>query len=424
MLAAMTRRTLFSLPLLLLSLGFAASELGAARARLRAAGKRERVPAEAAGHGEEAHGRRRPSARGGSRARHPAQRRQRGRCRHRRADGAQPGRAAILGYRRRRLYSLLGRGLKAARKHRRPRDRACRRHARALPRCRRQAAAARRGHGERAFDRRARRAGGACSSPTTNTASCLGRNCSSPPSRLPAKVFPSRPASPRCSPRPTRKASRRTRALISSMRKADLGPSATSSPTRRLPTRFETIARDGAKAFYRGDIAKDIASAVQNDPRKPGKLAAAGHRVLSRHRARADLRALSRAQGLRHGAVVLRRRCRGAGARHRRAVQSRPCAARRARHACHRRGGAARFRRPRALPRRYGFRSRAGRRAARPDLPCRTPRLDQSGPCPRERRRRIAAEREARRFRQRPLGREEAAPATSPSSTTRATPFP
>ncbi len=41
-----------------------------------------------------------------------------------------------------------------------------------------------------------------------------------------------------------------------------------------LADTFETIARDGAKAFYQGDIAKDIASAVQNDPRKPGKLAA------------------------------------------------------------------------------------------------------------------------------------------------------
>ena len=167
-----------------------------------------------------------------------------------------------------------------------------------------------------------------------------------------------------------------------------------------LADTFETIARDGAKAFYQGDIAKDIASAVQNDPRKPGKLAAediASYRAIEREPICAPYRAL---QGLRHGAVVLRRRYRGAGARHRRAIPSRPCTARRARHACHRRSGAARFRRPRALPRRYGFRSRPARRAARSDLPCRTPRLDQSGTRPRERRRRIAAEREARRFRQ------------------------
>ncbi len=42
-----------------------------------------------------------------------------------------------------------------------------------------------------------------------------------------------------------------------------------------LAETFETIARDGAQAFYEGEIARDIASAVQNDPRKPGKLMAA-----------------------------------------------------------------------------------------------------------------------------------------------------
>jgi gamma-glutamyltranspeptidase/glutathione hydrolase len=52
-----------------------------------------------------------------------------------------------------------------------------------------------------------------------------------------------------------------------------------------LADTFETIARDGAKAFYQGDIAKDIASTVQNDPRKPGKLAAedvASYRAIER----------------------------------------------------------------------------------------------------------------------------------------------
>jgi gamma-glutamyltranspeptidase/glutathione hydrolase len=52
-----------------------------------------------------------------------------------------------------------------------------------------------------------------------------------------------------------------------------------------LADTFATIARDGAKAFYQGDIAKDIASAVQNDPRKPGKLAAediASYRAIER----------------------------------------------------------------------------------------------------------------------------------------------
>ena len=41
-----------------------------------------------------------------------------------------------------------------------------------------------------------------------------------------------------------------------------------------LAETFETIARDGPDAFYRGAIARDIANAVQNDPRKPGSLTA------------------------------------------------------------------------------------------------------------------------------------------------------
>ena len=52
-----------------------------------------------------------------------------------------------------------------------------------------------------------------------------------------------------------------------------------------LADTFETIAREGAKAFYAGGIAKDIAAAVQNDPRKPGKLTAqdlASYRTIER----------------------------------------------------------------------------------------------------------------------------------------------
>jgi gamma-glutamyltranspeptidase / glutathione hydrolase len=39
-----------------------------------------------------------------------------------------------------------------------------------------------------------------------------------------------------------------------------------------LANTFAIIARDGTKPFYQGDIARDIAEAVQNDPRKPGTL--------------------------------------------------------------------------------------------------------------------------------------------------------
>jgi gamma-glutamyltranspeptidase / glutathione hydrolase len=41
-----------------------------------------------------------------------------------------------------------------------------------------------------------------------------------------------------------------------------------------LADTFELIARDGTKPFYDGDIAVDIADAVQHDPRRPGKLTA------------------------------------------------------------------------------------------------------------------------------------------------------
>jgi len=41
-----------------------------------------------------------------------------------------------------------------------------------------------------------------------------------------------------------------------------------------LATTFEVIANNGPSAFYEGDIARDIAVAVQSDPRGPGKLTA------------------------------------------------------------------------------------------------------------------------------------------------------
>jgi gamma-glutamyltranspeptidase/glutathione hydrolase len=40
----------------------------------------------------------------------------------------------------------------------------------------------------------------------------------------------------------------------------------------RLAETFETIAREGPQAFYEGEIARDIAAAVQNDPRRAGTL--------------------------------------------------------------------------------------------------------------------------------------------------------
>jgi gamma-glutamyltranspeptidase/glutathione hydrolase len=52
-----------------------------------------------------------------------------------------------------------------------------------------------------------------------------------------------------------------------------------------LADTFKAIAHDGGEAFYKGDIAKDIAGAVQSDPRKPGKLTAqdiAAYRAIER----------------------------------------------------------------------------------------------------------------------------------------------
>jgi gamma-glutamyltranspeptidase / glutathione hydrolase len=61
-----------------------------------------------------------------------------------------------------------------------------------------------------------------------------------------------------------------------------------------LADTLATIAREGPDAFYKGDIARDIARAVQSDPRKPGKLAAedlAGYRAKEREAVCAPYRA-------------------------------------------------------------------------------------------------------------------------------------
>ena len=50
-----------------------------------------------------------------------------------------------------------------------------------------------------------------------------------------------------------------------------------------LAATFEAIATDGPAAFYKDDIAREIATAVENDPRGPGKLTAED---LSRYRAK------------------------------------------------------------------------------------------------------------------------------------------
>ncbi len=109
-----------------------------------------------------------------------------------------------------------------------------------------------------------------------------------------------------------------------------------------LADTLATIARDGPDAFYKGDIAADIAHAVQNDPRRPGTLSVediANYRAKERD---ARLRRLSRREDLRGGSSLLRRGRGRAGADADRPLRSRARAARRARRPHHHRGRAAR----------------------------------------------------------------------------------
>ena len=61
--------------------------------------------------------------------------------------------------------------------------------------------------------------------------------------------------------------------MINSCRRTSKIPPVWLTVTTAVPHEaLETIARDGPRAFYEGDIARDIAEAVQHDPRKPGSL--------------------------------------------------------------------------------------------------------------------------------------------------------
>ena len=109
----------------------------------------------AARHRHVLHDLRSQSAGGGGRPGAAAGRRQRGRRRHRRATGAEPGRAAVLGHRRRRVRAALAGRRRAAEDLRRARDGPCRRQARPLP-CGRRPAQACPSHLRRRQRRRSR----------------------------------------------------------------------------------------------------------------------------------------------------------------------------------------------------------------------------------------------------------------------------
>ena len=273
-------------------------------------------------------------ARRRGRPRHAAQGRQRGRCRHRHANGAQSRRAAILRHRRRRLHPLLGQAEERAREHRRPRDCALGRYARALPRQRRQAAPPRRRHGERAVGRRCPACSPRSSSRTTNSASSHGPSCSSRPSSSPATGFA---VSPRLAavlaevdPGKLRAGSAR---LFLRRGGEALARRPSSSTNAALADTLATIARDGPDAFYKGDIAGDIARAVQSDPRQPGTLCGRGYRELPRQGARSQCASSIAPSDLRCGAPSSGGDHGQPGAGPDRSLRSRPCAALRARPA-------------------------------------------------------------------------------------------
>ena len=231
------------------------------------------------------------------------------------ADGAQPGRAAILGARRRRLHALLGRDRQrrsramTAARPRLPPPRPNSSSTARASRCR-----ARRDP-QRLVDRRARRARRARTDARQIRQASLGRAVPAGdrarPRRLSGFAAPRHGTVPTCDPQP----SPRKRAPISSMRRDGPGRSGYKLKNPALADTLALIARDGTKPFYDGDIAADIAKAVQHDPRQPGTSDRAGSRQLPRQGARAGLRALSRLSRLRRGSAVVRRRRGRRGAR-------------------------------------------------------------------------------------------------------------
>lgn len=123
-----------------------------------------------------------------------------------------------------------------------------------------------------------------------------------------------------------------------------------------LALTFAQIAKEGAGAFYDGDIARAIAAAVQGDPRSPGTLTVED---LANYRAklREPVCVLYRVYDVCGAALHRRRDNRGPGACADRAVRSRRYAARCRTGASYRRGRTPRLRRSQPLSCRSGFRA-------------------------------------------------------------------
>ena len=221
-------------------------------------------------HGQVAHGRhRQPDGdRGGPGD--AARRRQRRRCRRRRPAGPQPGRAAVLGARRRRLHPALGCGEPAAQGLRRAGDGAGRRHCRPVP-GRRPAAQVRR-RGVRRPERRRARHAAPCSKPCiAGTAGCRGRGSSRRRSGSPPTAFASRRACTCCCAGTARKASRRRRADTSSIRPAAPARPATCSATPSSPPPCAPSPSGARRRSTRAPIAEAIVKAVREAAQPPGR---------------------------------------------------------------------------------------------------------------------------------------------------------
>ena len=200
-------------------------------------------------------------------------RRQRRRRGDRGPARAQPGRAAELRHRRRRLHAPLGRGPTRARHPRRPRDRAGRGHARPLPRAGRQAAwsswtpssaAARSACPgtvrllEEAHQRWGRLPWAQLFEPAIRLAEDGFADLAAPQRPLVAGGAPRR-RSARRAPISTRRTARPRR------RHAPDEPGLRRDPARASPT-------EGADAFYTGEIAQDIVATVTGHPTNPGDM--------------------------------------------------------------------------------------------------------------------------------------------------------
>ena len=254
---------------------------------------------------------RQPGGRG-SRPGHAARGRQRRRCRHRRAAGSQPGRAAVLGARRRRIHPALGRGQPEARRLRRAGDGAGRGNPGPVP-GRGPSAQVRRGRVRRPERRRARYAARSSKPCTSGTAGCPGRGCLRRRSGSPRRAFAFRRACTCCCAGRGRTLRAGGARATSSTAPAAPGRSATCSRTRSSPRPCAPLPRAARTPSTRAPIAQAIVEAVRAAPNHQGDITAGRSRRLQREGARARLRRLPALPRLRHGAALLGRPGGGAG---------------------------------------------------------------------------------------------------------------